>query len=320
MKIIGQVLSFVNKKFKEGVSLMKKWTKLLGVTLVFGMAAFALTGCGEKKPVDPQEPEKTAAFVVLEEDFGAENYAIGFRNGDIALGLEVQKQLDAMMGDGTAAEISNKWFGEDKMLKDVEYYEETEAAEDDNSLQNVLDKKTFVLGLDDSFPPMGFRDEENNIVGFDIDLATEVAKRMGVELVVQPIDWDAKEMELNSGKIDCIWNGMSVNDDRLAAMFIAKPYIGNRQIIIVPGDSDIKTIADLKDKVIGLQKGSSALDALNANEIAKDVKVVVEYPENVSAFMDLKAGRVDAFVVDEVVGKYIITNDAQTAEDGSAAK
>lgn len=319
MKITGQVLSFVNKKFKEGVSLMKKWTKLLGVTLVFGMAALALTGCGEKK-TDPQEPEKTAAFVVLEEDFGAENYAIGFRNGDIALGLEVQKQLDAMMEDGTAAEISNKWFGEDKMLKDVEYYEETEAAEDDNSLQNVLDKKTFVLGLDDSFPPMGFRDEENNIVGFDIDLATEVAKRMGVELVVQPIDWDAKEMELNSGKIDCIWNGMSVNDARLASMYIAKPYIGNRQIIIVPGDSDIKTIADLKGKVIGLQKGSSALDALNANEIAKDVKEVVEYPENVSAFMDLKAGRVDAFVVDEVVGKYIITNDAQTAEDGSAAK
>ena len=84
----------------------------------------------------------------------------------------------------------------------------------DNSLQNVLDKGTFVLGLDDSFPPMGFRDENNNIVGFDIDVATEVANRMGVELKLQPIEWSTKEMELNTGSVDCLWNGLSIDDEK----------------------------------------------------------------------------------------------------------
>ena len=94
----------------------------------------------------------------------------------------------------------------------------------DNSLQNVLDKGTLVLGLDDSFPPMGFRDENNNIVGFDIDVATEVANRMGVELKLQPIEWSTKEMELNTGSVDCLWNGLSIDDERKQAMDLSEPY------------------------------------------------------------------------------------------------
>ena len=284
---------------------MKKWSKMIGVALLLGAVAMLFSGCGKKST--------KAAYVVLSENLGSEQYAVGFRNGDLALGLEVQKTLDAMIKDGKAAEISKKWFGEDILLKDAAYLEQSQAAADDNSLKKIQEKKKLVLGLDDSFPPMGYRDDKNNIVGFDIDLATEVAKRMGVELVTQPIDWDAKELELNSGKIDCIWNGMSVTPARIENMFMAKPYVANRQIIIVPANSKIKTKADLKDKVVGLQKGSSSLDALNNDPIASSVKQIMEYPENVSAFMDLKAGRIDAFVVDEVVGKYIVTSDAASA-------
>ena len=86
--------------------------------------------------------------------------------------------------------------------------------EEGSSLQRILDKGTLVLGLDDSFPPMGFRNENNEIIGFDIDVAKEVSKRLGVELILQPISWTAKEQELNSYNIDCIWNGMSVNEER----------------------------------------------------------------------------------------------------------
>ncbi len=85
------------------------------------------------------------------------------------------------------------------------------------------------------------------MVGFDIDLATEVAKRMGVELVIQPIDWDSKELELETGRVDCLWNGLSITDERVAAMYFAKPYIANKQIVIVPEGSEIKTVADLKE-------------------------------------------------------------------------
>ena len=120
-----------------------------------------------------------------------------------------------------------------------------------SSTPAATEKDTLVVGLDDSFPPMGYRDADNNIVGFDIDLATEVCSRLGIELKLQPIDWDSKELELSSGAIDCIWNGMSVNEERLEAMFIPKAYIANKQIIIVPADSDIKTKDDLKDKVVG---------------------------------------------------------------------
>lgn len=259
----------------------------------------------------PQAPAAPAveSYVELSENLGAEEYGIGFRKGDIAFGLEVQRQLDAMIADGTAAEISNKWFGTDALFKDQNFLKESEVPAGDNSLENILAKGVFVVGLDDSYPPMGFRDDKNEIAGFDIDLAKEVAKRLGVEVVFQPIDWDAKELELNAGKIDCIWNGMSITEERLANLFFAKPYIANQQIIIVAASSGISSKADLAGKIIGLQKGSSSLDALNADPVSQTVGEIVEYPDNVSAYMDLKAGRIDVFVVDSVVGRYVISQN-----------
>ena len=267
---------------------MKKTTKTLGLLMAVLMLGTLLTGCGKK--------QEATGYVVLEEDLGAEQYGIGFRKTDVALGLEVQAQLDAMIQDGTAAEISQKWFGEDILLKDADYLEDRAAAAGDDSLQKVKDKGTLILGLDDSFPP------------------TEVAKRMGVELVIQPIDWDSKELELETGRVDCLWNGLSITDERLAAMYFAKPYIANKQIVIVPEGSEIKTVADLKGKRVGLQKGSSALDALNANPVSKELTELVELADNVTVFSELKAGRIDAFVVDEVVGRYLISKDAEQAK------
>ncbi len=285
-----------------------KWTAI-AVLLCLSLVIFAACGTTEE-PAEEDEAEATADYVVLDETLDAEEYGIGFRNEDIAFGLAVQDIMDEMLEDGTAAEISEKWFGEDIMIRDADFYEETEAPEGDTSLDDIKAKGTLILGLDDSFPPMGFRDEAGDIVGFDIDLATEVAERLGVELVLQPIDWDAKEMELSSDKIDCIWNGMTVNDERIATMFFTKPYIANEQVVIVPGDSGIATFADLTGKTVGLQKGSSSLDALNKNEdLASSLAEIVEYTDNVTAFLDLKAGRIDAFVVDEVAGRYIMVNN-----------
>ena len=105
------------------------------------------------------------------------------------------------------------------------------------SKNKPAEKNTFVLGLDDSFPPLGFRDENNNIVGYDIDLAAEVAKRMNKELVCQPIDWAAKEQELNTKKIDCIWNGFTMTKERQAAMAFTKAYLDNAQVVVVRADS-----------------------------------------------------------------------------------
>lgn len=172
----------------------------------------------------------------------------------------------------------------------------------DNSLKAVMDKKTFVLGLDDSFPPMGFRDENNEIVGYDIDLAREVTKRMGVELVLQPIDWNAKEQELNTGKIDCIWNGFTMTAEREQALTFSKPYLKNAQVVVVRADSAFNALADLSGKKVGLQAGSSAADALEAaTDFRASLSGVVEFKDNLTALMDLEIKGVDAVVMDLMV-------------------
>lgn len=182
-------------------------------------------------------------------------------------------------------------------------------AQTDTSWQDIQDQGYFVVGLDDAFPPMGFRDENNEIVGFDIDLAKEVAKRLGVDVKFQTIVWESKVEELNSGNIDVIWNGFSVTPEREKQVLFTKPYIKNRQVIVVTADSPIKTKADLEGKKIGIQAGSSAQDAVLADKATYDVikDNLLEFDDNVMAMRDLKGGGLDAVVVDIIVGKYYVS-------------
>ena len=185
---------------------------------------------------------------------------------------------------------------------------DTAGAGEDKSLDSIKEKGKFILGLDDSFPPMGFRDENNEIVGFDIDLAKEVTARMGVELVVQPISWDSKEMELNSGNIDCIWNGMSINDDRKEAMNLSEAYLRNDMVFVVLDSSAYNSQADLAGKNVAVQNGSSAQEILEGSEFKGQAGSIIGYDDNVTAFMDLDANGVDAVFLDSVVANYFITS------------
>ncbi|NCB04916.1 MAG: transporter substrate-binding domain-containing protein [Clostridia bacterium] len=271
-------------------------------TIAFALALTLLTCCA----ACGAQPD---TYKALSDTLAAEEYGVGFRNEDVALGLAVQGCMDEMLTDGTAEKISMQWFGRDALLRDRALLEEESPAADDGSLDAVLEKGTLVVGLDDSYPPMGFRDENNEIAGLDIYLANEVARRLGVTAVFTPIDWDAKELELAAGKIDCIWNGMTITEGRLDSMFFARPYVANEQIIIVSDASGIQKKADLAGKKVGLQKGSSSLDALESDPIRAQVASVTEYPDNVSAYTDLKAGRIDALVIDSVVGDYLLAQE-----------
>ena len=178
----------------------------------------------------------------------------------------------------------------------------------DNSLAELKERKVFVLGLDDSFPPLGYRDDDNNIIGYDIDLAKEVASRLGVEFKAQPIDWDAKEMELSTGKIDCIWNGFTMTADREKALSFTKPYLNNEQVLVVRNNSGIKTLSDAAGKIIGLQSGSSAQEAVDGNPAFKtSLKEIVYFKENVTALNDLEMGNIDGVVMDSVVAAFDIS-------------
>ena len=163
----------------------------------------------------------------------------------------------------------------------------------------------IVVGLDDNFPPMGFKDEKNELVGFDIDLAKEAAKRIGREVTFKPIDWSAKEAELSGKRVDALWNGLTITEQRKQNILFTAPYMENHQIIVVSAGSPIKTKADLAGKVVGAQEGSSAVDAIKKEEaVFQSFKELKTFGDNVTALMDLSTGRLDALVVDEVVGRY----------------
>lgn len=175
----------------------------------------------------------------------------------------------------------------------------------DNSLDKIREKGKFVVGLDDTFAPMGFRDEEGNLVGFDIDLARVTAERMGVEVEFKPVDWDGVILSLRSGMIDVIWNGLTITEERAKQINFTDPYMNNRQVIVVQMNSPIQTKADLAGKVVGLQMGSSSVKALYSDpELVQSLKDIRQYATNAEALMDLQIGRLDAVVVDEMHGRY----------------
>ena len=173
--------------------------------------------------------------------------------------------------------------------------------------------KTFTVGFDAEFPPYGYMDDNGEYVGFDLDLAQEVCNRRGWTLVKQPIDWDAKDMELSSGTIDCIWNGFTING-REEDYTWSYPYVDNSQVFVVAADSGIVTKADLAGKVVGVQKDSSALAALEDEEnqenldLAASFADLIQYADYNTGFMDLESGAIDALAIDIGVANYQIKN------------
>ena len=173
-------------------------------------------------------------------------------------------------------------------------------------------ENTFTVGFDASFPPYGFKDGNGKYVGFDLDLAKEVARRRGWKFVAQPIDWDSKDMELSSGSIDCIWNGFTING-REGKYTWSKAYLNNAQVIVVKNDSDIKKLSDLSDKIVAVQSDSSALAAFTGADateeniaLEKKFKELQQLPDYNTAFLNLESGSVDAICMDSGVAGYEI--------------
>ena len=165
---------------------------------------------------------------------------------------------------------------------------------------------TLIVGFDQDFPPMGFVGDNGEYTGFDLDLAKEVASRLGLEYKAQPVAWDSKDMELESGNIDCIWNGFTITG-REDDYTWTTPYMANKQVFVVANDSDIKSQADLAGKVVEVQADSSAEAALKENQDrAKTVGQLLTTPDYNTAFMDLEQGAVDAVAMDVIVAGYQI--------------
>lgn len=181
---------------------------------------------------------------------------------------------------------------------------------DGKQSESVEDKKTFTVGFDAEYPPYGYMDESGEYTGFDLELAEAVCELEGWELVKKPINWDSKDMELNSGAIDCIWNGFTMNGREEEYTF-STPYVDNSQVIVVAEKSGMKTLEDLQGKSVGVQAASAALDLLQSEEggqkaLADTFSALNEFADYNTAFTELQAGALDALAIDVGVANYQI--------------
>ena len=183
---------------------------------------------------------------------------------------------------------------------------ESQAEETTAEEAKTTDGGTLIVGFDQDFPPMGFVGDDGEYTGFDLELAQEVAKRLGLEYKAQPIAWDSKDMELESGNIDCIWNGFTMTG-REDDYTWTEPYMANQQVFVVANDSDLMSQADLAGKIVEVQADSSAEAALKeAPELTATFKELLTTADYNTAFMDLEQGAVDAIAMDVIVAGYQI--------------
>ncbi|CBZ48147.1 amino acid ABC transporter, extracellular amino acid-binding protein [Streptococcus gallolyticus subsp. gallolyticus ATCC BAA-2069] len=173
----------------------------------------------------------------------------------------------------------------------------------------------ITIGFDNTFVPMGYEDEDGSNVGFDIDLANAVFKEYGITVKWQSINWDMKETELNNGTIDLIWNGYSITDERAEKVLFTNPYMVNEQVLVTKKSSGITSFADMKDKVLGAQSGSSGYDAFTSNpEVLKDIVSggdATQYETFTQALIDLKNDRIDGLLIDKVYANYYLEQEGE---------
>lgn len=213
------------------------------------------------------------------------------------------KGEDASQGGAAPEAVETEAGGESEAVDGTANAEEAGAVAEG-------ERTTFTVGFDAEFPPYGYKDDSGEYVGFDLDLARAVCEKNGWEFVAQPIDWDTKDMELSSGAIDCIWNGFTMNG-REDAYTWSVPYIDNSQVFVVAAQSGIASKADLAGKVVGVQKDSSALAALNDEgnaDLTASFANLVEYADYNTAFMDLEGGAIEALAIDIGVASYQISS------------
>ena len=188
-----------------------------------------------------------------------------------------------------------------------------DSAAADDSWDKIVEKGEIVLGMDDAFPPMGYTDTTTGeIIGFDVDVATEVFSRLGVELNLQPIEWSTKEMELDGGNVDLLWNGYSYTEERAEKQTLSDAYMKNNQVILVKEDSSYQSLADLAGKSLGVQSDSSAESALEseeATEFRESLGEIVPIDDYSKAILEIQNGLIEAIAIDEVVARFYLTND-----------
>ena len=287
----------------------------MGAVAAASIGVLGLTGCGGSSA------SSTATFKILDEHLDSEHYGVGFLKGNTTLRDDVEKALIAMNDDGTVQTICDEFadqginYDEFLLGKDGNATSKLGDTSDKSSsvTQGVGDDNTLTVGFDQNFPPYGYMGDDGQYTGFDLKLAAEVASRNGWSIAYLPINWDAKELELESGSIDCIWNGFTI-EGRENDYTWTDPYMDNSQVVVVRGDSGIASLDDLSGKVVMVQADSAAYylfvddngEAGAQMDLAKTFKDLKSSPDYNTAFQELESGAVDAVAIDLPVAKFEI--------------
>lgn len=185
-----------------------------------------------------------------------------------------------------------------------------------DSWKSIQKKGTVVIGIDDSFVPMTFRQKDGSLVGYDVDLAKKVFGKYNIQVDFQTIDWSMKETELKNGTIDLIWNGYTKTTARAKNVAFSRTYLTNRQVLVTKKSSEINSFSDMKQKILGVQSGSTGFDSLNLHpDILKDKikdKEPVQYDSFDNAFIDLNADRIQGLLIDDVYANYFIKHQSDS--------
>ena len=300
--------------------------KKIALIMAMMMIPASLMGCSQSAaPTTAAEPaatettaadaavEDTAAdsgaqYVFLDEDLGVESYAIGFRVGDEELAETVSGAVQALVLNGTYDEIGEKYPDiKDYLCLTADDIDASTLPEEGSGDPNF----TFKHGFDLDYPPYSYRQDDASVGGFDVELCQAVCDYLGWGYEPVPFNWDAKDMELNAGSCDCIWSGFT-KEGREDDYTWGITYSNNTQGILVPADSDIKTLADLSGKIVGVQTATSAYDMLedSQKELADTFAELRVYETYTIAYNDLKAGAIDAIAIDMTAGSFLIADDA----------
>ena len=261
----------------------------------------------EETTAEAAAEAKDAPFIFLDEELGVESYAIGFRMEDQELADTVSGAVKAMVKDGTYEKIGEKYPDiKDYLCLKAEDIDPAEIPEKGSGDPGF----TFKHGFDLDYPPYSYRQDDGTVGGFDVELAQAVCEYMGWGYEPVPFNWDAKDMELNAGSCDCIWSGFT-KEGREDKYAWGVTYSNNTQGILVPVDSDIKTLADLSGKIVGVQTATSAADMLedSRKDLADTFGELRVYETYTVAFNDLKAGAIDAIAIDMTAGAFLVSNE-----------
>ena len=272
--------------------------KKLAVMLAMLLISAAIMGCGSKS-------EEKCVF--LDETLGVESYAIGFRIGDEELAEQVSGAVQALVLDGTYEKIGEKY----PEIKD--YLCLTADGIDESTLpaKGSGDSSfTFKHGFDLDYRPYSYRQDDGTVGGFDVELCQAVCDYLDWGYEAVPFNWDAKDMELNAKSCDCIWSGFT-KEGRENDYTWGITYSNNTQGILVAAGSDIKTLDDLKGKIVGVQIDTSAANMLEKSrkDLADTFAELKVYETYTIAYNDLKAGAIDAIAIDMTAGSFLIASD-----------